>query len=262
MSIPRKRFGQHFLRDRTIIERLVNVIDPLPTQHLVEIGPGQGALTFPVLAKSQTLDVIEIDRDLIPGLKSHSENKGHLIIHEADALSFPFDHLVKNHEPLRVIGNLPYNISTPLIFHLLTFSHFIQDMHFMLQKEVVMRLAAKKEEDAYGRLSIMVQYYCDVTALFDVPPNAFFPPPEVNSQIVRLVPYKKIPHAANNIVHFSALVKQAFSQRRKTLRNSLKSMVTTEDWIKAKIDSQKRPEELDLIDYVTLSNQLTKRNDD
>lgn len=255
MSIaPRKRFGQHFLHDKHIIQRLVHVIDPRPEQHIVEIGPGQGALTLPILKEIGQLDVVEIDWDLIPALKMRCLGKGALIVHQADALEFDFSSLVHHSEPLRIIGNLPYNISTPLIFHLLTFAKNISDMHFMLQKEVVDRLAAKSGDDAYGRLSIMVQYHCEVKYLFHVPPSAFYPPPKVDSSVVRLIPHVSYPHMAHDYEHFAHLVKEAFSHRRKTLRNALKQMVSDELWEKSKIDPHLRPEELGVADYVSLSN--------
>jgi 16S rRNA (adenine1518-N6/adenine1519-N6)-dimethyltransferase len=257
MHVARKRFGQHFLHDKHIIQRLVTVIAPQPDQHIVEIGPGQGALTVPILKEIGQLDVVEIDWDLIPALKTRCLGKGALIVHQADALEFDFTTLQHETEPLRIIGNLPYNISTPLIFHLLTFAERITDMHFMLQKEVVDRLAAKSGDDAYGRLSIMVQYHCEVTSLFHVPPGAFYPPPQVESAVVRLVPHSIKPHIAHDYKHFSDLVKEAFSHRRKTLRNSMKKMLGDSDWEKSKIDPHLRPEELGVADYVYLSN-LTK----
>lgn len=254
MHVARKRFGQHFLHDKQIIQRIVDVIDPLPEQHLVEIGPGQGAITLPILKVVGQLDVIELDWDLIPALKIRCLGKGALIVHQADALEFDFKSLLQDTESLRIIGNLPYNISTPLIFHLLEFSEHITDMHFMLQKEVVDRMAAVAGDDDYGRLGIMVQYHCKVTSLFHVPPSAFYPPPQVDSSVVRLVPYHEIPHPAKNYQHFSNLVKLAFSHRRKTLRNCLKSIMTDADWNKTTIDPQLRPEQLSVADYVQLSN--------
>jgi 16S rRNA (adenine1518-N6/adenine1519-N6)-dimethyltransferase len=256
MHIPRKRFGQHFLTDDHIIQRIVDVIAPTPEQHLVEIGPGQGALTFPILKKSSRLDAVELDRDLIPFLTARSKQYGVLTIHQMDALKFDFSQLANDQQPLRVIGNLPYNISTPLIFHLLEYAACIIDMHFMLQKEVVDRLAADVNCKDYGRLSIMVQYHCKVTALFDVPPEAFTPPPRVDSSIVRIIPYHQLPLIANDYAHFATLVKQAFSQRRKTLRNCLKTMMTDDDWIHVDMNSQLRPEQLSVADYVKLSNAL------
>lgn len=253
---PRKRFGQHFLVDTHIIQALVDVIGPSPDQHIVEIGPGRGALTFPVLKQCQAMDVVELDRDLIPLLTARSSHYGQLTIYEADALTFNFSELVKEDKALRVIGNLPYNISTPLIFHLLTFSRCIIDMHFMLQKEVVDRLAASIGSGDYGRLSIMVQYHCAVSALFDVPPESFDPPPKVDSAIVRLVPFDTLPYVAKDYAHFAMLVKQAFSQRRKTLRNCLKLYMQDADWQASGIDPQLRPEQLTVQQYVALSNAL------
>lgn len=261
MHIPRKRFGQHFLHDKQIIQRLVETISPLPEEHFVEIGPGQGALTVPILKKIHAIDVIELDRDLIPALKIRCKDLGTMNVYEGDALAFDYSTLIRNGEPIRLIGNLPYNISTPLIFHLLTYSAHITDMHFMLQKEVVDRLAAKASDDAYGRLGIMVQYHCRIAALFDVPPSAFYPPPQVQSSIVRLVPYQTIPHLAKDYTHFQSLVKQAFSMRRKTLRNSLKTLIDDEDWKRVPIDPHLRPEQLSVEDYVKLSNLLLESED-
>lgn len=259
MHVARKRFGQHFLHDKQIIQRLVDAINPLPDQHIVEIGPGQGALTVPVLKAVGQLDVVEIDWDLIPALKTRCLGKGALIAHQADALEFDFRTVIRETEQLRIIGNLPYNISTPLIFHLLEFAPHIQDMHFMLQKEVVDRLAAAPGTSDYGRLSIMVQYHCQVTSLFYVPPGAFYPPPQVDSSVVRLVPHKELSLRAHDYDHFSNLVKVAFSHRRKTLRNCLKTLMTDEDWSKTQIDPHLRPEQLSTSDYVQLSNVLTEK---
>jgi 16S rRNA (adenine1518-N6/adenine1519-N6)-dimethyltransferase len=258
MHIPRKRFGQHFLNDNQIIQRIVDVIAPVTGQRLVEIGPGQGALTVPVLKRSGALDVVELDRDLIPTLIERTKNHGDVTIHQADALKFNFGELADGDKSLRVIGNLPYNISTPLIFHLLEFADSIIDMHFMLQKEVVDRLAAHPGGGDYGRLSIMVQYHCKVSALFDVPPEAFHPPPKVDSSIVRIIPHHEIPFVVDDYKYFERLVKQAFSQRRKTLRNCLKPMMTDVDWTHVEIDSSLRPEQLSVEDYVKLSNTLLK----
>lgn len=256
--IPRKRFGQHFLHDKTIIQRLVDAISPSTEDHIVEIGPGQGALTAPILKKTHRMDVVELDRDLIPALKLRCKELGELSVYEGDALEFDFAQLFRDAKPMRLIGNLPYNISTPLIFHLLKYATHIQDMHFMLQKEVVDRMAAKVGNDAYGRLGIMVQYHCQVVALFDVPPGAFYPPPQVQSSIVKLIPYHPIPHHAHDYEHFSKLVKLAFSQRRKTLRNCLKTLLQDEDWQRVNVDPQLRPEQLRMEDYVKLSNALVE----
>jgi 16S rRNA (adenine1518-N6/adenine1519-N6)-dimethyltransferase len=254
--IARKRFGQHFLHDKHIIQRLVNVIAPQKDQHIIEIGPGQGALTVPVLELIGEIDAVELDKDLIPALIERCANKGNLRVYPADALTFDFGCFFDQKSPLRIIGNLPYNISTPLIFHLLTFAPYIWDMHFMLQKEVVDRLAAKPGSKTYGRLSVMVQYHCEVTALFDVPPAAFYPPPQVHSRIVKLVPYHDIPHTARNYAHFANIVKEAFSHRRKTLRNSLKSLVADFDWEKIAVNPQTRPEDLSVEDFLKISNHF------
>jgi 16S rRNA (adenine1518-N6/adenine1519-N6)-dimethyltransferase len=254
--VARKRFGQHFLHDKNIIEKLVKVISPQVGQEIVEIGPGQGALTLPILKISGELHAIELDRDLIPELKKKCLGKGALFVHQADALDFDFASIINDDKPIRVIGNLPYNISTPLIFHLLRFSKHIIDMHFMLQKEVVDRLAAKAGEEDYGRLSIMVQYHCEVTSLFNVPPGAFYPPPQVDSAVVRLVPYHQIPHVAKDYQLFADIVKEAFSHRRKTLRNSLKNMIDATVWEKSGIDPTLRAERLSVADFVKLSNSV------
>lgn len=251
---PRKRFGQHFLHEKQFIDRIINAINPNPEDHLVEIGPGQGALTLPLLKKIGKMDVIEIDWDLIPALKLRCLGKGALIVHQADALLFDFATLVEENEKLRVIGNLPYNISTPLIFHLLNYHELIFDMHFMLQKEVVDRISAKAGDKHYGRLSIMVQYHCETDALFEVPPHAFYPPPQVDSAVVRLIPYQVRPFHANDYAHFSEMVKIAFSHRRKTLRNCFKDILLPEDWEQLNVDSHLRPEQLTVAEYVKISN--------
>ena len=259
MHVARKRFGQHFLHDKQIIQRLVDVIAPKSGQHLVEIGPGQGALTVPILKLIGEIEVVELDRDLIPALQLRCGDKGHLIVHQGDALAFDFTTLLRDSQPMRIVGNLPYNISTPLIFHLLEFAKHITDMHFMLQKEVVQRLAALPGNSDYGRLSIMVQYHCKTAALFEVPPSAFYPPPQVTSSVVRLVPFHEIPHLAHNYQHFADIVKGAFSHRRKTLRNSLKDLVSDEDWKRIDVDAHLRPEQLGVSDYVKISNSLMEK---
>lgn len=259
MHIPRKRFGQHFLSDQTIIHRIVAAIAPRPQDHLVEIGPGQGALTLPVLKLAKKMDAVELDRDLIQPLQDRCYHAGILTVHESDVLEFDFASLYRNEQKLRVIGNLPYNISTPLIFHLLEYQHIISDMVFMLQKEVALRLAAKVNDTDYGRLSVMVQYYCQVEYLFDVPPTAFYPPPKVDSSIIQLVPYQQLPHQATDPVLFAAVVKQAFSQRRKTLRNSLKSMISDDVWAQLPISSMARAETLSVGEFVQIANLLASR---
>lgn len=254
---PRKRFGQHFLHDPNVLRQIVDSINPTPDQNIVEIGPGQGALTLPLLERAHSVTAIELDRDLIASLQDSARTCGELMLINADALSFDFSTLASQPQSLRIVGNLPYNISTPLIFHLLESLPLIQDMHFLLQKEVVDRLAARPGSSAYGRLSVMVQYYCDATRLFQVGPGAFRPPPKVDSAVVRLTPQAPIPCPANDYARFSSLVRQAFSQRRKTLRRSLKTTVSERDFLNANIDSGLRPEQLTPQQFVELSNVLS-----
>ncbi|MFO7593284.1 MAG: 16S rRNA (adenine(1518)-N(6)/adenine(1519)-N(6))-dimethyltransferase RsmA [Pseudomonadota bacterium] len=254
---PRKRFGQNFLHDPGVIRGIVAAIHPRSGQRVVEIGPGLGALTEPLLAELGEMDVVELDRDLVPRLQQHFSDKGELRIHNTDALKFDFCSLPDDKsEQLRVVGNLPYNISTPLIFHLLEQSHCIEDMHFMLQKEVVERLAASPGGGDYGRLSVMVQYHCRVEKLFSVPPGAFNPPPKVYSAIVRLTPYHELPHPANDEKVFARLVAQAFNQRRKTLRNNLKKMLDSTIIEALGIDPGARPQTLTLEQFVALANAV------
>jgi len=260
----RKRFGQNFLHDQGIIRHIVACIRPKPEQHIVEIGPGLGAITEHLLATAGHLDVVELDRDLLPYLRIAFASYGdNLRIHEADALQFDFRSLSKDNsntpeELLRIVGNLPYNISTPLIFHLLSYTDLIADMHFMLQKEVVLRLAAGAGTNNYGRLSIMAQYFCRVDNLFEVPPEAFDPRPKVDSAIVRMAPYTDLPHTANDFKHFESLVKSSFAQRRKTLRNNLKGIANDEQLQSLGIDPSIRPERLTVGDFVAISNLLTQ----
>lgn len=255
---PRKRFGQNFLQDQHVIDRIVQVINPQRDDTIVEIGPGQAALTQPLAQACEDLHVVEIDRDLLVQLRQQLPD--HVTIHEADALAFDFL-TCQSQSPLRVVGNLPYNISTPLLFHLLSFSAHIKDMHFMLQKEVVDRICAQPNSKAYGRLSVMMQYACQTTALFDVPATAFHPAPKVESSIIRLQPYAAPANPVHNLDCFAELVKTAFSQRRKTLRNNLKNLLDANEIISIGIDTGLRPEQLTVADYVKLSNhwyQLTK----
>jgi 16S rRNA (adenine1518-N6/adenine1519-N6)-dimethyltransferase len=246
---PRKRFGQNFLQDERIIQRIVSAIHPMPNETVVEIGPGLGALTFPLLQAAGKLQVVELDRDLIPGLRDKSKTLGGLTIHEADALKFDF-HLCG--QDLHLVGNLPYNISTPLLFHLFEQIDCISKMHFMLQKEVVDRMAAKPGCKDYGRLSVMVQYYCQVESLFDVPPESFYPAPKVNSSIVQLIPYKVLPYPVENKKLFDEIVREAFNQRRKTLRNSLKAYFNDEQFAAAGVNPDLRAENLSVQDYAKL----------
>jgi len=262
MHQARKRFGQNFLHDQAVIARIVRSINPKPEQTLVEIGPGLGAITELLLqATGGQLDVVELDRDLIPVLRTKFFNYPNFRIHEADALRFDFRQLHQPGKPLRIVGNLPYNISTPLMFHLLRSADLILDMHFMLQKEVVERLAAQPGEEAYGRLGIMVQYFCEVAHLFDVGPGAFRPAPKVDSAIVRLAPHRELPHPAKDVALLERVVREAFNMRRKTLRNGLRNLVDDSVWPLLKVDPSQRPERLGLADYVHISNVLAELRD-
>ncbi|MFP4079431.1 MAG: 16S rRNA (adenine(1518)-N(6)/adenine(1519)-N(6))-dimethyltransferase RsmA [Ectothiorhodospira sp.] len=253
---PRKRFGQHFLHDPGVLRQLVEVIAPRPGDPpMVEIGPGLGALTLPLLQRLGRLDVVELDRDVIPRLEARCRGAGELRIHALDALELDLASLAGS-APVRIVGNLPYNISTPLIFHLLGQAGHIRDMHFLLQKEVVDRLTARPNTGAYGRLGIMVQYRCRAEALFPVGPGAFRPPPRVDSAVVRLTPYAPPPHPARDEVLLARLVRQAFSQRRKTLRNALKGLATPEQLEAAGIDPAHRPETVAVEGFVALANHL------
>jgi 16S rRNA (adenine1518-N6/adenine1519-N6)-dimethyltransferase len=252
----RKRFGQNFLTDSTVVDRIIHSINPQPDEKLVEIGPGLGALTCPLITATGELDVIELDRDIIPKLRLNCGLRGKLTIHNADVLRFDFNQIYDPQKKLRIVGNLPYNISTPIIFHLVEYADKIHDMHFMLQKEVVERLAAAPGNSDYGRLSVMAQYRFRVTPLFLVPPEAFDPRPKVESAIVKLTPYKTPPVAIDDEQLFASLVKQAFSQRRKTIRNVLKNLCTPEQLAAADIDTTQRPEQLDLQQFARLSNVM------
>lgn len=253
--IAKKKFGQNFLIDTFIIGQIIDCINPKAQDHLVEIGPGTGAITLPLLPLVAKIDAIELDRDIIPILEKKAEKIGKLNIHQSDVLEFSFATLTKESKSLRVVGNLPYNISTPLLFHLFDQQELIIDMHFMLQKEVAQRLAATPGSKQYGRLGIMAQYFCDVESLIDVPPQAFQPPPKVDSMFIRLIP-KKPEKEAHDIKLLDQVVKQAFGKRRKTLANALKGLISAEQIISLGIDPTLRPEQLSLENYVTLSNIL------
>jgi 16S rRNA (adenine1518-N6/adenine1519-N6)-dimethyltransferase len=249
----RKRFGQHFLHDQTVVQRIIACIDPAPEDHLVEIGPGLGALTLPLLRVAGTLEALEIDRDVIPRLRERAVGLGSLTIHETDALTFDVSSLQRDRERLRLVGNLPYNISTPLLFHCLAARHVIQDMHFMLQREVVARMAAEPDTSDYGRLTVMLAAYCRVEWLFDVGPGAFRPPPRVHSSIVRLIPHAQAPFPIIDSQRFAAVVSAAFGQRRKTLRNALSSLVDAAGFQAADIDPQRRAETLSPSEFARLA---------
>ena len=255
----RKRFGQNFLHDPVVINRIIRAIGPRTEDHIVEIGPGQGALTNQLQAAAERMDVVELDRDLIPFLKLQFGLNENFHIHEADALRFDFSSLRQSDEQLRIVGNLPYNISTPLIFHLVSFADIVEDMHFMLQKEVVDRMAAGPGDNNYGRLSVMTQYYCQVDFVFHVGPGAFNPPPKVDSAIVRLTPYKQLPHPCKDRALLDQVVKSAFAMRRKTIRNGLKTLVTGEELEQMGIDPGLRPERLALADFVRVADYLSDK---
>lgn len=248
----RKRFGQNFLTDEKVIYSIVSAINPLPGQSLIEIGPGQGALTFELLESVGEMQAVEIDRDLIRYLRETSRQYGQLELIEADALTVDFRDLGQS---LRIVGNLPYNISTPLILHLLAYVDVVQDMHFMLQKEVVQRMAAKSGSKTYGRLSVMTQSVCDARLLFLVPPECFTPAPKVESAIVYLAP-RKVPLEISDRTHFAAIVTEAFNQRRKTLRNVWRNRITPEELEQLDINPTLRPERVTLEEFVKVSNFL------
>ncbi|MEH6584794.1 MAG: 16S rRNA (adenine(1518)-N(6)/adenine(1519)-N(6))-dimethyltransferase RsmA [Halioglobus sp.] len=258
----RKRFGQNFLHDTGIINRIVDAIHPQAGQHLVEIGPGQGALTEFLVGSGCQLDVIELDRDLVPGLLAAYNHKPEFELHSADALKFDYTELAANDDrPLRVVGNLPYNISTPLIFKLLENAALIQDMHFMLQLEVVNRLAASPGNKNWGRLGIMAQYHCHVESLFEVPPSAFSPAPKVQSAIVRLEPRTDSPWQACDESMLRRVVQASFAQRRKTLRNNLKGLVASDELESLDIDPGARAETLELAQFILIANAASQMQD-
>lgn len=254
----RKRFGQNFLHDTHVIRKILHAIAPQADQRLLEIGPGQGALTIPLVNSGATVDVVELDRDLAGWLQNHFTDCERFTLHMGDVLKFDLHTLTQTPRSIRVIGNLPYNISTPCLFHLLESEALIDDMTFMLQKEVVQRLAATPEDDDYGRLSVMVQYFCSVEHLFDVPPGAFKPAPKVTSAIVRLRPHRHTKEQAVDTALLRDLVRTAFSQRRKTLRNCLKPLIGDLDAQALPVDLSLRPENLSVADYVNLSNTISR----
>lgn len=255
--LARKRFGQNFLNDQFVIDSIVSAINPLKNQAMVEIGPGLGALTEPVAERLDALTVIELDRDLAARLKTHPFMASKLTIYQQDAMTMDFRELAaKTGQPLRVFGNLPYNISTPLMFHLFSYTDAIADMHFMLQKEVVNRLVAGPNSKAYGRLSVMAQYYCQVIPVLEVPPTAFAPPPKVDSAVVRLVPHANLPHPVKALNLLSRITTEAFNQRRKTLRNSLGNLFSAETLMELGIDPALRAENVSVAQYCQLANFL------
>jgi len=252
--IPRKRFGQHFLTNRQVIADIVSAIRPSADDLMVEIGPGLGAITLPLLQTLHHLHVVELDRDIVARWEKNSAaNK--LTIHACDALKFDFGSLGS---PLRVVGNLPYNISTPLLFHLATFPA-ITDMHFMLQKEVVDRMVAQPSTPAYGRLSVMLQYQFVMESVLDVPPDAFSPPPKVDSAVVRMVPWQQRPFHVQDETLLSRIVLSAFAMRRKTLHNTLKNYLGRPDFEKLGLDGGMRAENLSVEDFVRIANRVAEQ---
>ena len=251
----RKRFGQNFLSDPNIIRKIVDAIRPAVGDTIVEIGPGLAAMTDPLVERLGHMHVVEIDRDLIARLKERYTPE-RLTIHEGDALKFDFGTLGA---PLRVVGNLPYNISTPLLFHLASFAESVTDMTFMLQKEVVMRMVAEPGTEEYGRLSVMLQYRFRMARLFDVPPGAFRPAPKVTSSIVRMVPLAPEQLGADDEELLGRIVAAAFGQRRKTLRNTLRDFLDEQDFAALGVDPGLRGERLSVTDYVNIANHVAKK---
>ena len=249
----RKRFGQHFLHDPGVLARIVAAIDPKPGERIVEVGPGRGALSRPLLERCRRLEAIEIDHDLIPILRERCAGAGELLVHEGDVLEMNLSDLHGGGQPMRVCGNLPYNISTPLLFHLLESRAVIADMHFMLQKEVVDRIVALPGGKTYGRLTVMLAAACRSESLFRVGRGAFQPPPAVDSAVVRLVPHATEPFPLPDRARFARVVAAAFSMRRKTLRNSLRGLVGPAQFAAAGIDDGRRPETLSPAEFAAMA---------
>lgn len=259
LHVPRKRFGQHFLHDPGVIARIVAAIDPQPEDRIVEIGPGLGAITLPLLARVKQLEAIEIDRDAIRHLNEAVAPHGSLRIHEADVLRFDLGTLRSDARALRIVGNLPYNISTPLLFRLIEQREHLLDLHVMLQKEVVQRMAATPGSEHYGRLSVMLAPWLRVEPLFDIGPGAFRPPPKVVSSFVRLTPYEQPAVPQEHAREYGIVVAAAFSQRRKTLRNSLRPLLEEADIAAAGLDPGARAETVTPLGYAALAGQLAKK---
>ena len=256
---PKKNLGQHFLTDQDTISKIVLAVKPVAGDFLVEIGPGQGAITFPLLKKHGALTVIEFDRDLITPLMESAEGMGDLTIIHKDVLKVDFTKLAADRPAIRLVGNLPYNISTPILFHVLEHAPVVRDMHFMLQKEVIDRMAAEPGSKVYGRLTVMLQARCEVTPLFMVPPHAFRPPPKVDSAVVRLVPLAADKIHIKDGVLFENLVRDAFGQRRKTIRNAMQALATTDDIEAVGLRPDARAEQLPVTDFIKLANFLTSK---
>jgi len=254
---PRKRFGQNFLIDQQIIGQIVSAIGPDPEDNLVEIGPGMAAITEHLVKHCPSMTLLELDRDLIDYLHKKFQDYPALTIHSGDALQTDFAQFYDGRK-LRLVGNLPYNISTPLLFHLLNVRERIKDMHFMLQREVVDRLGATPGDKSYGRLSVMIQYHCRVMPLIPVPPSSFRPAPKVQSAVVRLTPYKELPNPADDMKLLSQVVSLCFQQRRKTLKNCLNSFAPHLSQAENSIDLTRRPEQLSVKEFVDLSNSINR----
>ena len=253
---PRKRFGQHFLHDKGVIDRILQAINPQPSDIIIEIGPGEGVLTRRLSTDCGQLHAIEIDRDLAAALGEHYAQDSHVQIHLADALKVDICSLAKPETRVRLVGNLPYNVSTPLLFHFIRYIDCVRDMHFMLQKEVVDRIVAKPGNKSYGRLSIMIQMLCHVESLFDIGPGAFRPPPKVWSAVVRLQPRQQPLITLDQIPLLERFGQRLFSQRRKTLRKILQGSVSVDTLETLGIDSSRRPETLTLEEIVALLDIL------
>ena len=252
--IARKRFGQNFLTDKFVLDSIIEAINPQPGEVMVEIGPGLAAMTALLIKRLDHMHVVELDRDLVVRLEKQFPREK-LTIHSGDALKFDFAQIpVPEGQKLRIVGNLPYNISTPLLFHFAEFAHMVEDQHFMLQKEVVERMVAEPGSKVYGRLSVMLQWRYDMSLMFIVPPSAFDPPPKVDSAIVRMIPTRR--QLACDGATLEAVVTKAFSQRRKVIRNCLAGMFTEAQLVEAGIDPQSRPETVGLEQYVALANIL------
>lgn len=252
----RKRFGQNFLHDPQVIGRIVKAIAPKPTDILVEIGPGLGALTEPVAEAAGHLTVVELDRDLAERLQHHPVLASKLTIHQADAMKFDFTSLVTPGQKLKVFGNLPYNISTPLLFHLFQYADQIENMHFMLQKEVVQRMTATHGSKAFGRLSVMTQYYCHAMPVVEVGPGAFKPAPKVDSAVVRLLPKAIAERAPVPAEVLNRVCLEAFNQRRKTIRNCFSNFATAEQLEQLGLNPGSRPEQLSVEDFIKVAQWL------
>lgn len=255
----RKRFGQNFLHDPQVIARIVKAIAPKPTDFLVEIGPGLGALTEPVAEAAGHLTVIELDRDLAARLEQHPELSSKLSIYQADAMKFDFTALLAAGQKMKVFGNLPYNVSTPLLFHLFQYADSIQNMHFMLQKEVVQRMTASHGSKAFGRLSVMTQFYCEAMPVVEVGPGAFKPAPKVDSAVVRLIPRPIAERADVPAETLNRVCLEAFNQRRKTLRNCFSNIATAAELEQLGLNPGLRPEQLSVEDFVRLAKWLHQK---